>query len=375
MMDNNSLFINFSDKLADVPGYVNEYKHLDNVYIIANSPVSNLVNYKIYLNYRDCIFGKFSSQYLDLPLESNLLNKMSYCEYNVLKMMERYQFSKKLLTYEARINLYHRQLRFWYNFLMKEDIKVCYFAVIPHVVFDFVIYELCKYLGIQTIILYRAPVLPDKNVSLYVLYDLKEHIPNLKKYYNEHIINPSKSNLSTRMMAYLDLKNGNENKTFTGVVLKKRQIKKYFYLKNYINYFKYFMPWMREWFKLWGHPIDVLYRFIYLFSYISKPNFESKIDLTQKYVFVSLHYQPECTTSPMGGVFVHQDLMIDLLLKFVPREIKIYIKAHPREGLSKTLRKRLSFDERTILIDAKINSFLLIKNSLAVSTITSTSAF
>src|SRR3990167_9761184 len=107
MMDNNSLFINFSDKLADVPGYVNEYKHLDNVYIIANSPVSNLVNYKIYLNYRDCIFGKFSSQYLDLPLESNLLNKMSYCESNVLKMMERYQFSKKLLTYEARISLYH----------------------------------------------------------------------------------------------------------------------------------------------------------------------------------------------------------------------------------------------------------------------------
>ena len=51
-------------------------------------------------------------------------------------------------------------------------------------------------------------------------------------------------------------------------------------------------------------------------------------DLSQPYIYVALHYQPEQTTSPSGGVYVHQDLMVGLLASHLPSGWKIYVKEH-----------------------------------------------
>ncbi len=376
----NILYTGFSKGLADVPEYLKKrLSSIEDVHLIIDDEDEIKTECKNYLLTRNCQLGHFTDviKYSDIPLDEEFLNEMSKCESTVLKMMDRYQFTERLLIYEERINLYHKQLKFWYNYLVKEKIDVCFFAVIPHVVYDFTIYCLCKHLGIKTFMLYRLPVLPQKNVSIYVLKDINEHIPGLRASYEKHLNSSTPLSLTPRMSAYLDLKEGNENKTFTGIVSSNKNLSKYFQIGKYLNYIKYKASWLRAWIKLWGAPFDILYRFIYKASMIGmdKPTYIDDPDLTCKFIFVSLHYQPECTTSPMGGVFVHQDLMIEILMKAVPPEVKLYIKPHPREGMSKKLYRRLHVDSRTVFINPELNSFSLITKSLAIATITGTTGW
>lgn len=376
----NILFSSFTKGLAEVPGYLKKkLPSIKEVHLVVDNEEEVKTNCKNYLLSRNCQLGHFKDaiKYGDIPLNEGFLNTMSECESTVLKMMDRYQFTERLLTYEERINLYHKQLKFWYNYLVKEKIDVFVLAVIPHVVFDFTIYSLCKHLGIQTFMLYRLPVLPQKNVSIYVLRDINEHIPGLRATYERYLKSSTPLSLTARMSAYFELKEGNENKTFTGIVSKKHNISKYFQITKYINYFKYKISWLRAWIKLWGTPIDIIYRWVYNYSLMGmdNPTYIDDPDLSCKFIFVSLHYQPECTTCPMGGVFVHQDLMIDLLMKTVPPDVKLYIKPHPREGMSKKLYRRLQVDSRTVFINPVLNSFSLITKSLAVATITGTTGW
>lgn len=376
----NILFLNFTKGLADVPGYLKKkLPSIQDFHLVVDDEKEIKTRCKNYLLSRSCQLGHFKDvvKYGDIPLDEGFLNTMSECESTVLKMMDRYQFTKRLLTYEERINLYHKQLKFWYNYLVKEKIDVCVFAVLPHVVFDFTIYSLCKHLGIKTFMLYRLPVLPQKNVSIYFLKDINEHIPGLRASYERHLKSSNQLSLTPRMSAYLDLKEGNENKTFTGIVSSNKNLSKYFQISKYLNYIKYKASLLGVWIKLWGAPIDIFYRLIYNLSMVGmdKPTYIDDPDLTCKFIFVSLHYQPECTTCPMGGVFVHQDLMINILMKTVPSDVKLYIKPHPRDGMSNKLYKRLQVDSRTVFINPELNSFKLITNSLAVATITGTTGW
>ena len=376
----NILFLNFTKGLVDVPGFLkNKLPYIKDLHLIVDEEKEIKTKCKNYLLSRSCQLGHFKDviNYSDIPLDEDFLNTMSECESTVLKMMDRYQFTERLLTYEERINLYHKQLKFWYNYLVKEKIDFCVFAVIPHVVFDYTIYSICKHLGINTIMLYRLPVLPQKNVSIYVLKDINEHIPGLRASYEKHLNSSTPLSLTPRMSAYLDLKEGNENKTFSGIVSSSKDLGKYFQIGKYLNYIKYKALWLRQWIKLWGAPIDIFYRSIYNLSMLGmgKPVYTVDPELTCKFIFVSLHYQPECTTCPMGGAFVHQDLMIEILMKAVPSDVKIYIKPHPRGGMSKMLFKRLQADSRTVFIDPDLNSFKLITNSLAIATITGTTGW
>lgn len=49
----------------------------------------------------------------------------------------------------------------------------------------------------------------------------------------------------------------------------------------------------------------------------------------KKFIYVPLHRQPEGSTSPMGGVFVDQLLMIEILSASLPPDWVIYVKENP----------------------------------------------
>ena len=47
----------------------------------------------------------------------------------------------------------------------------------------------------------------------------------------------------------------------------------------------------------------------------------------RKYILCALQYQPEKSTSPLGGIFVNQYLMIDLLSKNLPEGWKLLLRS------------------------------------------------
>ena len=102
-------------------------------------------------------------------------------------------------------------------------------------------------------------------------------------------------------------------------------------------------------------------------------------DLNKPYVFVALHYQPERTTSPCGGIFTRQGLMVDLLSKCAPEGWQIYVKEHMRQfdaaGRGQMYRTPEFFEQiasmpNVRLISTSRSAFELIDNSKAVATVT-----
>lgn len=375
----NIMFLGFSGNASVVPNLVSSELDQPKVHVISDEMSKEFKHYHNVMLTRNCSLGFFDDveNYEDIPLDEALLQEMSLCESHVLKMMDRYQHTKRLIFYEERINLYHKQLSYWINYLLKEKIESCIFQTIPHVIFDYIIYCLCKKLGIQTIMFHRIPVMLDSNVSLYVLEDIKNHISDLGQSYQEYQKNNHTKDLGQPMRSYLTLRKGNQGKTFSGIVSKNPISKKYLIPRTYQKYFQYKKNQIKSWISLWGNPMDLSLKFLYKKS-MRKLNFfevHKEVDLNCPFIFVSLHYQPECSTSPMGGSFVHQDLMIDILMKAAPNNIRIYIKSHPREGYSNTLIARVKKDSRTFFLKPEINSFPLISKSIAVATITGTAGW
>ena len=51
----------------------------------------------------------------------------------------------------------------------------------------------------------------------------------------------------------------------------------------------------------------------------------------KKILYIPLNYQPELTTSPMGGDFFDQLEMIELIDRNCPDSFVIYVKDHPKQ--------------------------------------------
>jgi hypothetical protein len=109
-----------------------------------------------------------------------------------------------------------------------------------------------------------------------------------------------------------------------------------------------------------------------------------KPDLTQPYVYVALHIQPERSTNPNGRVFDDQQVLVGLIAKSLPRGWKIYVKEHPSQFVPQYASERgrsPSFYDALVdyphiqLVDRKTPSFDLIDNARAVATITGTSSW
>lgn len=60
---------------------------------------------------------------------------------------------------------------------------------------------------------------------------------------------------------------------------------------------------------------------------------EAILGMGSKFVYVPLNVQPECSTSPQGGVFVDQILMLETLAAALPDDWLIYVKEHPIQWL------------------------------------------
>jgi hypothetical protein len=106
------------------------------------------------------------------------------------------------------------------------------------------------------------------------------------------------------------------------------------------------------------------------------------VSLERPYVYVPLHYQPEKTTSPDGGVFVNHQLMLDMLSKSIPSDWSIYVKEHIYQlnpySLGERSRSFTFYDDilslpNVKLVPLSVSPFDLMDNAKAIATVTGTS--
>ena len=108
-----------------------------------------------------------------------------------------------------------------------------------------------------------------------------------------------------------------------------------------------------------------------------------QLNLKKKFVYFGLHFEPERTTNPDGGVFHDQILSIIALRKILPADFEIIVKEHPSQfyiyergsrGRSPLFYDLLKNIKGVQLAHYEEDSFNLIRESVFVATITGTLA-
>ena len=115
-----------------------------------------------------------------------------------------------------------------------------------------------------------------------------------------------------------------------------------------------------------------------------KINTNDSVSLKEQFVYFGLHYEPERTTLPDGGIFHDQFLAIVKLRELIPNNIKIYVKEHPSmfykstwgyRGRSPIFYNLLNNISNVQILSNEYKSVELIRASIFTATISGTVGF
>ena len=310
-----------------------------------------------------------------VPIDDSIMREMNSYQGEVLKMMEREP--RDYTSVEWRFSDYFTHLKYWNTFLKKASIRlVVALGERPHEQPSFILYRLCCILGIPFISFevlpfrYKARVLPMENYEAFD-YSIKNQI-------NDRIASDVDLTLSEDMQHEFNLQHSCNPVFIRYQVYNResilRKIKEVLcdgiaFAKHKEDY-----PINREfffrisgWIKRKWHKRE-LWRFYN--RYAVEPNY------SQKYVYYALSTQPEMSSSPMGGNYVHCYLIAELIAYHLPEGVYLYVKEHPSNFYYKfTTReilhyKRLLEIKKVRLIKMETESLQLIQNSVAVASCT-----
>ncbi len=103
-----------------------------------------------------------------------------------------------------------------------------------------------------------------------------------------------------------------------------------------------------------------------------------QIDLSRPYVYFPLHFQPELTIDVFGDEFADQLSAVEALRRILPEEVHIYVKENPKQTMyarEETFFRRLSAIPDTTYVNLEVDTYALIRNSLAVATVVGTAGW
>jgi len=346
---------------------------------------------------------------LQLPaLDQPLLEKLTFCESIVISMMDRMDIAGTF-SYEERRNLFYKFVRYWFGVLdaVKPDVYIS--PVSPHVIYDYVLYCLCKMKGIKTI-MFNQPSLygwiyPIEHFetipkSLQSMYADLLHLKTAGKLepftlsdQSEFYMKKTSSDYSTAVPFYMK-EQFEQNQI--GIFLLKKFITHPDNISNMIRKGRFLLS-RDHYVKQKGKKIEEsnMKGLEYLWNRLEGVQKKNKLkqhykkqekpaDLNHPYVYVALHYQPENSTSPQGESFTDQFLVVDLLSKCVPKGWSIYVKEHSSQWHIKLHGERARttdfYDAIAALSNARLipvstPNFSLIDHAKAVATVTGTTGW
>ena len=338
------------------------------------------------IDYRSLSFADYSWADWNAipPLDASLLEKLMETEILFLKMMDRLEQHIGKISYAKRKRLYLRHVKYWNHYLDQHQINFFLSQTIPHENYDFIIYSLCKIKGIPFFCFFQT--MPD---FVFYLSDYKEYMPEIKEKYEElKSQNPDTIIWSDRAENLLKFYTS-EEKDPVPIYMKKTTVKFGNHISGKFNriFSKIFSAGLyqniskrRSWNYL---GFTILNKIYYPLAGRKNRSFYKrhsiKPPLEAPYVYLPLHMQPELTTSPLGGPFVDQVLIAEMLSFCLPVGVKIYIKEHPRQnsywGRNLDFYKDLLAIDKVEFIPTNFSSYSLIQHCIAVATVTGTAAW
>ncbi len=321
------------------------------------------------------------------PIDDNLIRQMQPYDMEVLKMMDRHQGWK--WSFEQRMQVYYSHIRFWNYILDVYQIHHAVFLNVPHEAFDYVIYCLCRLKGIQTHVFMMPYLFGSRSVltddfwkeqtafqTYLSAFPFDTDVPDtaLERYYEfrkaadawskkrRAFKSPAKWSTAKqvcRYMSYMDVRAWFESR-YAGRIDLQKYVKEANSHRSGIAARLYYIKNRWKTAKLTRY-----------YEKLSEPARKG-----EKYFYFALHYQPEETTAPQaGGIYSNQLIAIHLLAKSLPEGYRLYVKEHPSQthvGRHTLLYDRIKRIENVRLISLKEDSYSLMRNAVAVSSMTGT---
>jgi len=393
------------------PVYWNGYSFVDNANILVKEAFPDI----LFCEDADSWRGRFPKEIIDRANETSIdidfLRKFASEELQAIKMMDRMDYDLYSLNFQERQRLFRNMVRSWMAAISWLKPAMIISQVMPHHVSDYVLYLLCQY--------YHIPYFFPEHTPFYARFIIPCNLYTIGNIFNddyEEALKKSDKELldgipQDMLERYNKIKEGYANGAPTYMARENKMSKRYSHFGglvwHFIQYFRNLgshQPLFGKKGMLW-HGVIVYYRkdrkwieesrfslWKFCFMHISAGRlkkkmlkyyntFISKADYSEPYVLFALHYQPEATSNPGGDIFVDQRLVIDMLLKNLPSEYKVYVKEHPHQFLKqrdgqtcriKEFYEDLSKNPRIKLIDINESTFNLILHSKAVATIKGT---
>ena len=407
------------DPFLEVAMNLNDKYHIEPVYWIGDTQsirsnneaeikevFPNIIYQEFYNAWKGIFLEEIESYANKMFIDLEFLTKFSSEQLQAISMMDRLDYDRHSFPFMERERFYLVLVKKWLACieLYKPDFVIS--AVNPHRVFDYVLYLVCRYKGIPYVSFQYTmnagrifPVEYFTNQSVLAQLLDEDYKSNINKeirfselpediqlnyekmskeyalarptYMKQHDIADDKS----KKMLFLIRRQLRGHKLFgdNGLI---RNGHKDTYYKNARYSIEESTFSIRVWYL---KRKQTLKYDAFLAKYYNSLVSDLSFDIP--YIVFFLHYQPEATTSPLGGIFANQYLCIETLLKNTPDNVMIYIKEHPNQFMSHmqghTKRIREFYDDlasnpRVKLVPFEIDSFTLMTNALAVSTVTGT---
>jgi len=362
----------FTDDYKKIEGTVSEaYFHFDAL----------AAKYEKYVFEKDCP-----------PVDEALLSSMAKYESGIIKMIERvpellkYRLnafpSMTTPSYEDRVRQYHCHLRYWNHMLDAANIKIAIFDRYPHEIYSYIIHCLCEIKGIAIVSAATFGQMPSFS---YFTSNFFDPCPDIVTTYQKFLYQFEKLSIDEIMISSKEIENiftkfSNKDSNKTPIYMNPQKK----WLRNNIA-----LAWssihkeglLYTCYIIWGWSCWNILNFSKNRKLIKAYDLiASEADYDKSYIYFPLHYQPEGTTNPLGGVFVHQFLAISMISFYLPPNVKIYVKEHPAQfkksyGRNISLYHDLSKLPNVQLVERSSDTYKLLENCIAVASITGTAGF
>ncbi|MBI1812559.1 hypothetical protein HYR82_02145 [Candidatus Peregrinibacteria bacterium] len=313
------------------------------------------------------------------PLDEDVILRMRECEALFMSVVTRLE-PKYTVPFLTRKLWYLRHLQFWNDYLTRHRINLFLSAWIPHEIPDIILYHLCKLRGIP--VLYFT--MEFRDVS-FLEHDITRSAPQVGERYRTLLTeyvgrDPATISLAEPFASYeqgflvpdakpMDIAVFALPTYWTRLCsLTKRPLA---FLRAVL---RFCTPsgCARAWWALYRLHTQRQTEGFYD-EHAAEP------DLTKPFVYFPLHYQPEATTLPMGGVYADQILIARMLNAELPEGVILYIKEHPSrsnwQSRSVEYYKEFLQLSKVRFVPKRFNTFLLREHCRAVATVTGSAGF
>ncbi len=318
-----------------------------------------------------------------LPLDEGIIEDMRHAEAVVMQMVERYaRYMERYriagdIPYHERRRQYFAHLRYWNHVLETERIDLFLMNHMPHQCYDYVLYYLCKRKNIPVLYMNRFFAMD----GMYISENWEHPAPDLQAAFRrirEEYADPQRPIPLSKNYEY-----------YFSFYRKKTPEKPWYMEENIYTRPNFVRKWWRKGLKVlrreplrftasmlspafWSRKLGQHRAIAFYKQHTQQP------DLSQPYVYVPLHLQPEATTIPLAGAFVDQERVVQLLAAHLPPGIRLYVKEHPAQGeewRSEDFYKTLLSIPSVTLIPKEADTYALLDHCIAVASCAGTVLF